>query len=224
MHWIQDKQPIEYHVVRWDNSAFHHHDKVDKRKLFGGISFGGGGAGGGGTGSAAQGTGVTGLQSSFLDGQGLGLGNGAGLLNESGKVGSGLGGTGGAGKDTVSIHNVQAEAVPKDAETTAALHVSPFTDAVKEENVADMQAPERERRKNSFDYQKYIKKMRSGIKSFLQSMKQKSGKEQKRQDVKKEVKGTRAVTKEDVYEIQTNSAYLLDSYNKYGERSTRGKE
>ena len=169
MHWIQDTQPIEYHVVRWDNSAFHHHDKVDKRKLFGGISFGGGGAGGGGPGSAAQGTGVTSLQSSFLDGHGLGLGNGDGLLGESGKAGNGFGGTEGTGKDTVSIHNVQAEAAPKDAETTAALQVSPVIDAARANNAADMLTPERERRKNSFDYQKYIKKMQSGIKSFLQS-------------------------------------------------------
>ena len=224
MHWIQDEQPIEYHVVRWDNSAFHNHDKTDKRKLLGGVSFDGGGAGGGGIGSAAQVTGVNGLQPSFLDGHGLGLGNGAGLLNESGKNGNRLDGTGNTGKDTVSIRNVQAEAVTKDAETMAVLQVTSFSDAAEENNASDTLTPKHEKRKNGFDYQKYIKKMRSGIQSFLQSMKQKSGKEQKRQDMKKEIKGTRPVTKEDVYEIQINTAYLLDSYNKYGERSTLGKE
>lgn len=224
MHWIQDEQSIEYHVVRWDNSAFHNHDKVNKRKLLGGVSFDGGGAGGGKTGSTVQGTGVNSLQSSFPDGNGLGLGNGTGLLNESGKAGSSIEGTGNTGKDTVSIHNVQAGDIPKEAEAIAGLQVSLHTDNADMSEAADIVKPEREKQKNSFDYQKYIKKMRSGIKSFLQSMRQKSGKEQKRQDVKKEIKGTRPVTKEDVYEIQINTAYLLDSYNKYGERSTLGKD
>ncbi|MBD5454065.1 MAG: hypothetical protein HDR30_07115, partial [Lachnospiraceae bacterium] len=54
-------------------------------------------------------------------------------------------------------------------------------------------------------------------------MEQKAGKENRQQPKKKKVTGTRAVTKEEVYEIKVNTAYLLDSYNKHGERSTLGQ-
>ncbi len=46
MHWIQQEKPVEYHVVRWENSAFHNHDKRPERKMLGGVSFDGGAGGG----------------------------------------------------------------------------------------------------------------------------------------------------------------------------------
>ena len=62
MHWIQDEQRIEYHVIKWRNSAFHNHDKLPKRKLLGGVSFDGGG---GGKGEAARQADVQTAQPSF---------------------------------------------------------------------------------------------------------------------------------------------------------------
>lgn len=225
MHWIQNEKPIEYHVVRWENSAFHNHDKVDKRKLLGGVSFDGGGAGGGGNGSASQGTGVQSLQPSFLDGYGLEIGNGsAGLMGDE-KTGGSLPGTERSDKDTVSIRSVQ-ESAPhtEDVGILAASQVIPAQEAVQINETTGNTESERTRHRSRFDHQKYIRKMQNGIQAFLQSMRQRSGKEQRKQTAKKEIKGTRPVTKEDVYEIRMNTAYLLDSYNKHGERSTLGKE
>ncbi|MCM1040558.1 MAG: hypothetical protein NC314_06230 [Roseburia sp.] len=231
MHWVQNEQPIEYHVVRWENSAFHNHDKSDKRKLLGGVSFDGGGAGGAASGSTTQGTGVQNVQSSFLDGYGLAIGSGPDALTGNGKAGNGVQGaegTAGAGKDTVHIIQGNGAAVENAgiltaSEAVSAASVGSPAELNKNTDVIESKETEYEKRRRSFDPRNYGKKMRSAIRSFLQNMKEWSGRDQKRESVKKENKGTRHVTKEDVYEIQANTAYLLDSYNKHGERSTLGK-
>lgn len=225
MHWIQDEQPIEYHVVRWENSAFHNHDKVDKRKLLGGVSFDGGGAGGGGTGNASQGMSVQSMQSSFLEGYGLEIGSGPTGLTAGRQTEHGAQAGERSGKDTVSIRSVQdVEKTAENAGIIAAAQLISAEEPSAMSKTVSYAEPERERHKRGFDYRKYFKKMQNGIQTFLQSMRQRSGKEQEKQTTKKPIKGTRPVTKEDVYEIQMNTAYLLDSYNKYGERSTLGKE
>ncbi len=80
-----------------------------------------------------------------------------------------------------------------------------------------------DRKQPVLDYKKYIGKNRNGVQTFLKGMEQKAGKENRQQPKKKKMTGTRAVTKEEVYEIKVNTAYLLDSYNKHGERSTLGQ-
>lgn len=225
MHWIQDEQPIEYHVVRWENSAFHNHDKVNKRKLLGGVSFDGGGAGGGGTGNASQGMGVQSLQSSFLDGYGLGIGSGPAGLTDGRQAERGAQDGDRSGKDTVSIRSVQdVNKTAEDAGIIAAAQLISVEEPSAMSKTVSHAEPERKRHRRGFDYRKYLRKMQNGIQTFLQSMRQRSGKEQDKRTAKKPIKGTRPVTREDVYEIQMNTAYLLDSYNKYGERSTLGKE
>lgn len=98
-----------------------------------------------------------------------------------------------------------------------------LSDADRAVNAANAGQPE-VRHKYRLDYKKYIGKMQNSIQAFLKGMEQRAGKEGRQQSKKKEMPGTRTVTKEDVYEIQINTAYLLDSYNKYGERSVLGKE
>ena len=93
----------------------------------------------------------------------------------------------------------------------------------KEEAAAEILVIMQQERKPVLDYRKYMGKIRNGIQTFLKGMEQKAGKENKQQPKKKKLTGTRAVTKEEVYEVQVNTAYLLDSYNKHGERSTLGQ-
>lgn len=226
MHWIQNERPIEYHVVRWNNSAFHNHDKTDQRKLLGGVSFGGGGAGGNETGNT---TGVQNLQPSYSHVNGLELGGTAeagmtGNILGNGKSGGGLQEAAGSGKDTVSLGRVQGEQIPAhEAGMTAAAGTLFAAEADGENKISDVIESEQKKSKRSIDYRKYMHKMQNGVQAFLQGMRSKAGKERREQPKKKQNSATGHVTKEDVYEVQINTAYLLDSYNKYGERSTLGK-
>lgn len=224
MHWIQDEQQITYHVIRWRNSAFHNHDNLPKRKLLGGVSFDGGS---GGRSEATQQTGVQTAQPSFphivdenLFGPGI-VGDGSG---GNGKIGSSLHGAErkpagpgaqGRGRDTVEVGSIQeAMAVCQSASA------GEIPDAAKAEYAA---APVPEEKRSRPAFLQYIRKMGNGIQTFFRGMEQKAGRENARKQPKKEKTGTRAVTKEELAQMQADRAYLLDSYNKHGERSTLGR-
>lgn len=224
MHWVQDEQQIEYHVIQWRNSAFHNHDKQPKRKLLGGVSFDGGG---GGRGEAIQQTGVQTAQPSFpriVDENLFGFGIAGNDPDGDGKIGSSLNGstgkrgeTGvqGKGRDTVEVGSIQ-EAMA----VCQSMSAGEIPDTIKVENTV-MSAPEEKRPRPAFF--QYIRKMRNGIQTFLRGMEQKAGRENTRKQPKKEKPGTRSITKEELSQIQIDRTYLLDSYNKYGERSTLGR-
>ncbi|MDE5933145.1 MAG: hypothetical protein K2H40_11810, partial [Lachnospiraceae bacterium] len=174
MHWIQNEQQIEYHVVQWRNSAFHNHDKLPERKLLGGVSFDGGG---GGKGSATRQTGVQTAQPSFphiVDENLFGLGIMEGALGRDGKEGSSPNDSvgkktesavQGKGRDTVEVGNI--------AETMAvcqSVSAGEIADTVKAENVP---VPEEKRPRPAFF--QYIRKFRNGIQTFLRGMEQKAG-------------------------------------------------
>lgn len=224
MHWVQNEQQTVYHVVKWRNSAFHDHDKLPKRKLLGGVSFDGGG---GGRSEAKQQTGVQTAQPSFpriVDENLFGPGISGDGLSGNGKTGSSLHGAAGKpgeagaqskGRDTVEVCSIQeAMAVCQSASA------GEIPDAVKAENAA---APVPEEKRSHPAFFQYIRKMRNGIQTLLRGMEQKAGRENARKQPKKEKTGTRAVTKEEFAQMQTDRAYLLDSYNKHGERSTLGR-
>lgn len=224
MHWIQDEQQITYHVIRWRNSAFHNHDNLPKRKLLGGVSFDGGG---GGKGEATQRTGVQTAQPSFpriADENLFGPGIAGDGLSGNGKTGSSLHGAAGKsaepgaqgrGRDTVEVGSIQeAMAVCQSASA------GEIPDAAKAEYAA---APVPEEKRSRPAFLQYIRKMGNGIQTFFRGMEQKAGRENARKQPKKEKTGTRAVTKEELAQMQADRAYLLDSYNKHGERSTLGR-
>lgn len=241
MHWIQDEKPIEHHLSGWHDYAHHH--ETGKKKMLGGVSFEGGGAAGGSKGNTASQAGVQTAQPSFSDIQALGFGTGKILGNA--RQGNSMQGSdkkaddiSKSRKDTVSIQESHKDMAARETagqQIAAQTIVSAQTIVPTQPSVsgadADMDRiatvmesiPLKAQRRFDFDYKKYIGKLRNGIQTFLKGMEQKAGKENRQKPKKKEKSGTHAVTKEEVYEIQANTAYLLDSYNKNGERSTLGK-
>ncbi len=221
MNLLQDSISPEHHVMK---CAFHHHDAEPKRKMLGGVSFDGG--------SAAKErhtvsqAGEQKSQPPFSDINFTGIGDG---IDRRGTVGRGTSGNvikgvgkaavkaAGHQKDTVSISGMQNQ---NKAETAAETLAVMQPAAVE---IADVIENKQPARKSVLDYKKYMGKISNGIQTFLKGMEQKAGKENKQQPQKKKLTGTRAVTKEEVYEIKINTAYLLDSYNKHGERSTLGQ-
>lgn len=221
MNLLQDSIRPEHHVMK---CAFHHHDSGPKGKLLGGVSFDGG--------SAAKErhtvsqAGEQKSQPPFSDINLTGLGNGVDGHGTAGRGTSGnvIKGTNKAvvkearhQKDTVSIRGTQNQNKAETAAETLVIMQSETT------MITDVIEGELPTRKTVLDYKKYMSKIRNGIQTFLKGMEQKAGKENRQQPKKKKVTGTRAVTKEEVYEIRVNTAYLLDSYNKHGERSTLGQ-
>ena len=192
--------------------AFHHHDAGPKRKLLGGVSFDGGGSAAKERHTILQ-AGEQKIQPPFSDINLTGIGNG---IDGHGTAGRGTSGNviKGAGKAAVKAAGHQKDTVS----------ISAAQNQNKEDIAAEalvIMPPDR--KQPVLDYKKYMGKIRNGIQTFLKGMEQKAGKENRQQPKKKKLTGTRAVTKEEVYEIKVNTAYLLDSYNKHGERSTLGQ-
>lgn len=224
MHWVQNEQPVEYHVIQWRNSAFHDHDKLPKRKMLGGVSFDGGGDGG--KSENIRQTGVQTAQPSFPHDVDENL-FGCGLFEEGayrdGKMGNSLSSLAGKketasqgmGRDTLEVGSIQ-EAMA----VCQKMSVEESPDTVKLENAATP-APEEKRSRPAFLL--YVRKLGNGIQTFLRGMKQGAGRENAKKQLKKEKSGTRTITKEELAQIQTDRTYLLDSYNKHGERSTLGR-
>ncbi|MCM1388168.1 MAG: hypothetical protein NC231_12640 [Bacillus sp. (in: Bacteria)] len=209
MNSIQDNMLPEHHVMK---CIFHNHDTGQKKKMLGGVSFDGGASSGSGRGShtVTQAGGQTVQPPFYHVNPAAGFGNGISVLGQAGGNGiSALEQAEGNGKAQHSAGH------PKD---TVSISVIPD----RNEAVADVGWPI-EKQRPRFSYKKYIGRLKNGIHTFLESMEQKAGKEKKEQPKKKKENGTRAITKEEVYEIQINTAYLLDSYNKHGQRSTLGK-
>lgn len=222
----------EHHVTE---CAFHNHDAGEKRKMLGGVSFDGG------AGSAVKGgshgvAGVSAAQPPFPDTERIckmqGIRSGQG--NATAKAGTEMDGvgrtsTGKMGTDVLNITSAQdsryKEEAVKENDTTqacqsAAQAVMPNVDKIA--NMLD-RLPAKVKKYLSAQDKSRFGKLQNGIQAFLKGMEHKAGKESRQQPKKKGMTGTRAVTKEEMYDMQVNTAYLLDSYNKYGERSTLGK-
>ena len=224
---------LEHHVT---DCAFHNHDAGEKRKMLGGVSFDGG------AGSAAKGgvhtrAGVQTAQPPFpdvqrdwdipWDTQGAREGNGnarSGVKTDA----AGRPSVDKHRKDVLNITNVQdrqEKAPAKEMEQSVLEQnaAAAMADKVALVNAIDS-LPAKVKKYLSLLDRKMIGMLKNGIQAFLKGMEQKAGKESRQQPKKKGNTGTRAITKEEMYEMQINTAYLLDSYNKNGERSTLGKD
>ncbi|MDE5866522.1 MAG: hypothetical protein K2H31_07980 [Lachnospiraceae bacterium] len=235
MRHIHSEEPVQYHVIQWSNSAFHNHEIVKKRKLLGGVYLDGGGAGAGSDkGESISQTGVQNAQPSFPDGyiNDLGLGIGTGGQSSMAK---------GNQKDS---QNVKSDSVKISGDIKKANN-NITTTVINMVNTGEMQAiqqfmpimhddeankitsvgeQEQTDNKQKLIIRKYIGGLRKFVQNLMKGMGQKTDSRSSQNRKKQDIKATRAITKEEVYEIQINTSYLLDSYNKYGERSTLGKQ
>ena len=232
MRHIHSEEPVQYHVIQWSNSAFHNHGNngIEKRrKLLGGVYLDGGGAGAGSDkGESISQTGVQNAQPSFPDGYlindfgiGIGTGSKSGIAkgnhkeSQSRKVDSLI-----ISGDIKAVHDVK---VMTDIEMLVMQQVVPIihNDETDKASVADQEQSDNKRR---LIISKYIGRLRKFMQSLMKGMGHKTDKRSSQNRKKRDIKGTRAITKDEVYEIQVSTSYLLDSYNKYGERSTLGKQ
>lgn len=238
MRLMQDEQPIEHHLT-WRNSAFHKHDHgaVDKRKMLGGVSFDGGAAlGNNKSRSSTTQAGVQEAQPPLTDKynenlslseMGLGLGRTKGKADTASPKGS----DGKAVKDATAIKNTtDMKKVAADIKDEAAINenaavhnIVSAADNFLDKIITNITESDNLKGGRASLIRGLTLKMGKGIRTLLERSGQESKRQSEQRPKKKLSSGTRAVTKEDVYEIQINSSYLLESYNKNGERSTLGK-
>ncbi|MCH5257700.1 MAG: hypothetical protein J1D87_10420 [Lachnospiraceae bacterium] len=238
MRLMQDEQPIEYHVIQWRNSAFHNHAVLGKRKMLGGVSFDGGAISGGGQGGKSiTHAGVNESQPPFSH-----ISEENAVFGRIGSFGAGLGNSvhkSTADNEKVTKTQYVKESIDigknkdKDIEENTYITGSKY---LKEESLYDKLAGVLNiTGEGSFSEEiadkdgriRFIRgvalKLGKGIGAFLRKDAQNSEMQSRQKPKKKITNGTRPVTKEDVYDIQVNSSYLLESYNRNGERSTLGK-
>lgn len=218
MRLMQDEQPIEHHFT-WRNSALHNHNHgtVDKRKMLGGVSFDGGAAlGNNKSRSSTTQAGVQEAQPPLTDKYNENL-----SLSE---MGLGLGRTKGTA-DTVSQKEGDGKSVKNAvANKNVAVHnILPGVDNFLDKIITHITESDNLKAGRSSLLRGLTLKLGKGIRTLLERSGQDSKRQSEQRPKKKLSSGTRPVTKEDVYEIQVNSSYLLESYNKNGERSTLGK-
>ena len=238
MRLMQDEQPIEHHLT-WRNSAFHRHDHgtVDKRKMLGGVSFDGGAdLGNNKSRSSTTQAGVQEAQppltdkyneSLSLSEMGLGLGRTKGTADTASQKES----DGKAVKNTASNINTKSDnkatAEIKDEasvnENAAVHNILIAADNFVDKIITHVTESDNLKIGSSSLVRGLTHKLGKGIHTLLARSGQDGNRQSEQRPKKKLSSGTRPVTKEDVYEIEINSSYLLESYNKNGERSTLGK-
>lgn len=236
MRHIHSEEPVQNHVIKWSNSAFHNHGIEKKRKLLGGVYLDGGGAGAGSDkGKSISQTDVQIAQPSFPDGYiindlGMGIRTGGqssiakGNQKESQsrkidsvKISDDIKMADGS-KTTTVINTVTA------SEMLAIQQLMPTEHEDETNKITSVANQKQLDNKERLIIRKYIGVLRNFMKNLMKEMGQKTDSRSSQNRKKHDMKGTRAITKEEVYEIQINTSYLLDSYNKYGERSTLGKQ
>ena len=235
MRHIHSEEPVQYHVIQWRNSAFHNHETVKNRKLLGGVYLDGGGAGAGSDkGKSISQTGVQTAQPSFPDGYindlGLGIGTGGKSSMVKGEQKESQNEKTDSDKKTSDIKmadDIKMTPVINTVASSEMLAVQQFSptahndDTDKITSVVNQEQPDKRRR---LIVRKYIVGLRKFMQNLMKGMGHKTDSRSSQNRKKQDIKATRAITKEEVYEIQINTSYLLDSYNKYGERSTLGKQ
>lgn len=238
MRLMQDEQPIEHHLT-WRNSAFHRHDHgtVDKRKMLGGVSFDGGAAlENHKSRSSTTQAGVQEAQPPLTDKynenlslseMGLGLGRTNGRVDTSSQKESDGKAVKNATavKSTTAVKNVAADIKDEAAinENAAVHNVVSVADNFLDKIITNITESDNLKVGRSSFIRGLTLKLGKGIRTLLERSGEDSKRQNEQRPKKKLSSGTRPITKEDVYEIQINSSYLLESYNKNGERSTLGK-
>lgn len=249
VNWVQQEQNTEYHVIQWKNSEFHNHHVRRDRAPEGGMGpfsvakvVGGSGAASQTLASIWTDDRALRPEESKIDGFGYGdiLGSNSRTISGSGKeevLSTGVKrndkvtiSSEGAPKPIVPIHNTAISEQMQCIAISTAVRIQ--TEQMAEEAGAEATASDesvetisgfgqgglRNRLKDSAKrlleiYQEQKKKL----------MKMPAGKVKQEEKKDRERTGTRQASKEEMWSMQAENHYLLDSYDKNGNRSILGK-
>lgn len=212
VNWVQQERDIEYHVIKWKNSAFHDHHtrkKAGAGPLSGGVK--------------APAAAPSGAQSEPV-GIGLGLEERirdkryrSGGFGESGKDADGV--KDGRGNDSVSLSVKGAEQQSISEQSAVEIMQSNISEHIYS-TVAGAVNPTPEKKKSR------LKESTQKLRAAYQEQREKIAKIiHRKPDRKAEEKrqGTRRADKEEMLSMQAQNHYLLDSYDKNGQYSMLGK-
>ncbi len=211
-NWVQQEQDIEYHVIKWKNSAFHDHHT---RKKAGAGPLSGGVTSPTAASSEAKSEPVEigfGLDERIRDKRYR-----SGGFGESGKDADGV--KDGRGGDSVSLSVKGAEQQSISGQSAVEImqpHISEHIQSI----VAGAMNPTREKKTSR------LKENMQKLRAAYQEQREKIAKViHKKPDRPEEEKwqGTRRADKEEMLSMQAENHYLLDSYDKNGQYSMLGK-
>ncbi|MGN1150700.1 MAG: hypothetical protein ACI4SN_00910 [Lachnospiraceae bacterium] len=230
VNWVQQEQNTEYHVIQWKNSEFHNHHVRKDRAPEGGMGPFSVAKVVDGSGAVSQiradvwgDERVSRPEESKIDGFGYGdiLGSNSRTISGSGKEEVLPNGAKRNDEVTLSSEGVVAGAAVRIQTEPLAEEVSVETDTSAEsvETISGFgQGGLRNRLKDSAKrlqeiYQEQKKKL----------MKMPAGKVKQEEKKDRRQAGTRLASKEEMWSMQAENHYLLDSYDKNGNRSILGK-
>ena len=248
VNWVQQEQNTEYHVIQWKNSEFHNHHVRRDRAPEGGMGPFSVAKVVGGSGAVSQtrqdvwgDNRVSRPEESKIDGFGYGdiPGNGR-IASDSGKEGTSSGGAKRndevtissevAPKPIVPIHNTAISEQMQCVAISAAVRIQ--TEPMAEEAGAEVTASDESVETVSSFWQgglrNRLKDSAKRLQEIYQEQKKKltkmpAGKVKQEEKKDRRQAGTRLASKEEMWSMQAENHYLLDSYDKNGNYSILGK-
>ncbi len=215
VNWVQQEQDIEYHVIKWKNSAFHDHH-IHKRPGAGGMQASG-------LSSAPVRT-----EQGQLEGFALGILDStrggkykSGGLGENGRAEDGR--ESGQKTDGVTISangTKQQQALVQNSENAVPVNEAPDTGLPV--HMAQSAAVGTSRKRSGGGFKEKAQKYKETYKKYRKKL-EKILKKNPRNEEDKPQKGTRSADKEQVLSMQAENHYLLDSYDKNGQYHMLGK-
>ena len=249
VNWVQQEQNTEYHVIQWKNSEFHNHHVRRDRAPEGGMGPFSVAKVVGGSGAASQTlaniwTDDRALrpEESKIDGFGYGdiLGSNCRTMSGSGKeevLSTGVKrndevtiSSEGAPKPIVPIHNTAISEQMQCVAISAAVRIQSeqILEEVSAETLVSDESVETISGFGQGGLRNRLKDSAKRLQEIYQEQKKKltkmpAGKVKQEEKKDRERTGTRQASKEEMWSMQAENHYLLDSYDKNGNRSILGK-
>lgn len=230
VNWVQQEQNTEYHVIKWKNSEFHNHHMRRDRAPEGGMGPFSVAKVVGGSGAVSQiradvwgDNRASRPEESKIDGFGYGdiLGSNSRTISGSGKAEVLPDGAKRNDEVTLSSEGVVAGAAVG-IQTEQILEEDSVETPVSDESVETISGFGQGGLRNRFeDSAKRLQKIYQEQKKKLTKMPAGKVKQEEKKD--REQTGTRQASKEEMWSMQAENHYLLDSYDKNGNRSILGK-
>lgn len=215
VNWVQQEQDIEYHVIKWKNSAFHDHH-IHRGPDAGGMKASGFSSVPVRTEQGQMEEFALGILDSTRDGKYK-----SGGLGENGWVEDGQ--KSGQKNDGVTISangTKQQQALVQNSESAVPVNVPP--EAGLPVNMAQSASVSTSRKRSGGGFKEKAQKYKETYKKYRKKL-ESILKKNPRNEEDKPQKGTRHADKEQVLSMQAENHYLLDSYDKNGQYHMLGK-